>query len=335
MTDLFKMQKKPHGDAPPSDFGLPTFLVIGAHRSGTTSLYYGLAEHPQVFMSPVKETNFFALANGVSDLPLTPTARERMLERSVSSADEYAALFGGSAGAIAVGEVSPSYLYSRQAATNIKDSLPEAKLVVVLRDPVDRAYSAFTRRNTGDQGPEAFLETVDREAALRARGEPADRLTLVDGSLYGRHLSEYLKLFERDQVRIELYEELWSGEVGSHESLHAFLGLEPSSVGRIARYNQSGNPRSEQLDRFVRGAPRLKSFVKKNLPNKWVRRAGQARQAIERWNLDKPAGIPIEVRSALIDRYFRDDIGALEGLTGLDLSLWLEPRSQGPAPSRT
>ena len=334
MTDLLQVQRARHSDGPSNDWGLPNFLVIGAHRSGTTSLYYALAEHPQVFMSPVKETNFFALANDAIDLASTEFARERMLERSISSADEYAALFRGSAGAIAVGEVSPLYLYSRQAASNIKDSLPDARLVVILRDPVDRAYSAFTRRNTGDQGAESFLDTVDREAAMHARGEPTDRLTLVDGSLYGRHLSEYLKLFNRDQIRIELYERLWSEDGGSREALHGFLGLEPSPAGQVARYNQSGNPRSAQLDRFVRGAPRLKSFVKKKLPSRWVRRAGQARQAIERWNLDKPAGVPREVRSILIDRYFREDVGALEGMTGLDLSRWLEPAPEGPA-SRT
>lgn len=328
MIDLFSSLN--HSEATRDGWGLPTFLVIGAHRSGSTSLYYELAQHSQVFMAPVKETNFFAVANGETDLALTQAASERMLERSITSAEEYARLFAGSTSAVAVGEVSPSYMYSRQAATRIKGSLPDARLVVILRDPVDRAYSAFTRRNTEDKSPDAFLETVHREASMRARGEPADRLTLIDGSLYGHHLSEYLRLFDREQVHIELYERLWSEAAGGRTKLYSFLGLEVPAASPSVRYNQSGAPKSEQIDRFVRGAPKLKSFVKKNLPRRLVRRAGQARQAIERWNINRPDALPKEVRSSLMDRYLNDDVSELGRLTGLDLSIWLDPQPEKP-----
>ena len=334
MTDLFARLKPPGGGGSADRVSLPNFLVIGAHRSGTTSLYYELAQDAQFFMAPVKETNFFAVAKGETDLPLTPNARTRLIERSIVTAEEYVALFDGSSGAVAVGEVSPSYLYSPTAAKRIKASLPQAKLVAILRNPVDRAYSAFARRTGGSVDvsfEQDFVETAVREAEARSRGEPADRLTLVDGSLYGVHLSHYYNLFERSQIHIALFEDLWSHRGESWDAMYQFLEADNSGPeGATSHFNASGSPRSQRLDRLIKGAPRLRRFVKTTLPRRLVLSAGLARQRIEKWNLRRPHAITDHERSFLLDRYFRQDIRHLAALTGKDFTRWLDPTPSNP-----
>src|SRR3954452_17434204 len=120
---------------------MPNFLIVGAAKSGTTSLYYYLKQHPQVFVSPVKEPKFFAY-EGEKVVYRGPGDAENN-RRLVNNLADYRALFGGANGAKAIGEASPVYLYSPKACERIRHYLPDAKLFVILRDPAERAYPSF------------------------------------------------------------------------------------------------------------------------------------------------------------------------------------------------
>ena len=120
---------------------MPNFLIIGAMRAGTTSLYHYLKQHPQVYMSPVKEPRFFALEGEKPD-PGRPTD-ERLMNHSITDIEAYRALFQAVSKETAIGEASPLYLYSPKAPERIRHYIPDAKLIAVLRDPVERAYSHF------------------------------------------------------------------------------------------------------------------------------------------------------------------------------------------------
>src|SRR5206468_5150499 len=120
---------------------LPNFIVIGAAKAGTTALYWYLAEHPAVFMSRVKETNYFAFGlDGEGRLLYGDPEVHRFPVRSLS---EYEHLFANAADAAAVGEASPIYLECPQAAARIRTLLPGARIICSLRHPVDRAYSNY------------------------------------------------------------------------------------------------------------------------------------------------------------------------------------------------
>src|SRR5262245_28683977 len=109
---------------------LPTFLIIGAGRSGTTSLYHYLRQHPEVFMSPVKEPIYFALG---PNLVFTGPAADWVLDQAAKTREEYEALFAGVTNEKAIGEASPRYLASPDAAGRIRETIPEARLVAILR----------------------------------------------------------------------------------------------------------------------------------------------------------------------------------------------------------
>lgn len=299
----------------------PTFLVIGAMRAGTTSLYQLLRSHPSVFMAPVKETNFFAFSEGKTDLPLDSGAEATLLGNSITSLDKYLALFEGSGSAEATGEVSPSYLFSPGAAARIKDCLPDVKIVALLRDPVERAYSAYLRRSEVVTEPESFLATAAIEQRKFLEGERLPHYPLIAGSLYADKLARFLAAVPRSRLWVGIFEEFWSEPDAAFDELHAFLGIQPFQHG-IARLNRSGVPRYRPIDRLLRSGARFKGLIKSRLPARTVRSLVNLKQRIENWSLSQPELLPASIRSHLIEHYFAGDIDRTEQILGRDLSLW-------------
>lgn len=305
-----------------SGIKLPTFIVIGAMRAGTTTLYYDLRSHSDIFMAPIKETNFFAIKDRKTDLPLTDDSAEVLISSSIDDPSAYRRLFEGAASARAVGEVSPSYLYSPMAAGRIKAALPTARIVALLRDPVDRAYSAYLRRASAAPDPESFLEVAEREQRDYELGRRSTHYPLILGGLYSLHLSAFVRLFHRSQLWLALFDDFWSSSERSYHELLDFLGVEPRGRPGESQFNRSGVPRSTRLDRFIRGGARTKAFAKRHLPPAVVRSLAHLKQRVENWSLEPPSRLPAEIRGYMIEKYFDSEIGRLEKLIDRDLGHW-------------
>ncbi|MDY7015905.1 MAG: sulfotransferase, partial [Cyanobacteriota bacterium] len=142
---------------------LPNFLIIGAAKGGTTSLYTWLAQHPQIYMTPVKEPNFFALQGENFNYP-SGTVSQRYLDECVTNFEAYLEQFKAVNCEIAIGEASPFYLYHPQAASRIQQTIPDVKLIAILRDPVERAYSNFLHHiREGFETVEDFSQALQAE----------------------------------------------------------------------------------------------------------------------------------------------------------------------------
>ena len=116
---------------------LPNFLIIGSAKGGTSSLHYYLRQHPQIFMPDLKEPRFFALEGETLNFQNPDSA---INHDSVTNLREYKNLFANAINEIGIGEASPLYLYSEKAVRRIKHYVPDAKLIVILRNPVDRSF---------------------------------------------------------------------------------------------------------------------------------------------------------------------------------------------------
>ena len=121
---------------------LPNFLIIGSAKAGTTSLHYYLNQHPEIYMTAVKEPRFFALEG--KNLNFSGPDKDIINSTSVTTYEEYIALFEEVSSEKAIGETSPLYLYSEKAIQRIHHYLPDVKLIVILRNPIDRAFSCYT-----------------------------------------------------------------------------------------------------------------------------------------------------------------------------------------------
>jgi hypothetical protein len=306
---------------------LPNFLVIGAGRSGTTSLHHYLGHHPQVFVPAVKSPGYFFCC----DRPAVQDATQRALTRHyfVADFDRYQALFDGVRDETAIGEVSPVYLATTRAAPRIASLLPHARLIAILRHPVDRAYARFVARvRDGLERRRDFAQVVEDE---RREGLIRDESfgTYIASGFCAHVLQTYFDRFPRSRIRVHLFEDFARDPAGVLSDLFAFLDVDRRVVVETATWhNRSGGVIRNPLLRFLwtRSSP-LRVRLRSTLPGA-VRDA--AFRAFTR-DLVTPVLDP-RLRADLVT-LFRDDIERTQRLLERDLSHWLEPRPpDAPAP---
>lgn len=294
---------------------LPNFLVIGAGRSGTTSLYEYLREHPEVFMSPVKEANYFAFPEGHQ--PERGPGGVLVRRGAVSTLAEYEALFADAGDARAIGEASPRYLRTPEAPARIDALLPDVRLVAILRDPVERAYASYLGLRRDGLEPQPTFEDALRDDERRQReGWPFSGL--VDAGLYHRHLSRYYERFPPERIRVYLHDDLRADAAGLVRDLLSFLGVDPDFSPDTARvHGRTGVVRNRVLGELWSRSRRVRDGLGPVMPRR-------VSEGVRRWvlrDLERPQVAPA-TRAQLIP-VFRPDVLALEELIGRDLSAWL------------
>lgn len=301
-------------------------MIIGAGKSGTTALYEYLNEHPDVFMSPVKETNFFALEGSEMVKPEDDPEQMFHYPWSVTDWDSYQGLYDGVTDESAIGEVSPMYLYSDKAALNIKQKLPDTKLIVILRNPVDRLYSRFMHLARENRKPTAhFEDALKRDTIWWKRND------LVQEGFYHKHLSRYYELFPSEQIMVVLYDDLKTDTLRVVQNIYDFVGVngwfEPDLN---AEYNVSGLIKNPVLDRLIGQKSIIKELARKFSPK--VTEAITGSHQLKKWvtqlrnkNLMK---VPLskDIRRTMIDSVYGEDILSLQRLIGRDLTNWINVR---------
>jgi hypothetical protein len=292
---------------------LPNFLVLGAPRCGTTSLYHYLKQHPQVYMSPVKEPHFFSSFNA------EPSAANGHRATQSATLEEYATLFDGVTNEIAIGEASTHYLASKRAPANIQQYIPHVKLVAILRDPAERAYSAFLKNAREGHEPARTIEQAIREEKNGMR-YGARFGNYLNTGLYFAKLQPYLQRFKREQLLILLFDDLKVKPRLLMRDLYQFLGVDDSFTPDLSpRYNLSGTPRHSGWHKWLENPSRFIAACAALVPPAPRHRL---KYLLLKQNLDKPAPLTAEARQELIE-YYRQDILALQDLIQRDLSHWL------------
>lgn len=283
---------------------LPNFLIIGAPRSGTTHLYRGLRQHPQVFMSDFKEPMFFAHENH-------PRAGV------ISDLQAYQALFHQAYEFAAVGEASTLYLFHDRAAQAIFHHIPQARLIAILRHPVDRAFSQYTFQRFLETEPlPSFEQALEAEEARALNPDVSPFLLYRRVGLYGRQIPRYLERFPREQLLFLLQDDLDQDPDTVFRRIFSFIGVDANFTPDLRhKTNTSGVPQHSTLFRMIKGGGRR---IKRLLPEHLVNRlSGSAHEAL----LSRPAMSPKTHQDLLA--YFHDDIVRTQSLIGQDLSHWL------------
>ena len=302
---------------------LPNFLIIGAAKAGTNALYHYLRQHPQVYMSPWKEPKFFAFesqadlgfraANG-KDAPVNASV---ILDQA-----EYEKLFDDANGELARGEASTHYLYVEKSPTRIKELIPEAKLIAVLRNPVDRAFSSYQHLVRDDLEPLEFGAALDAEPE-RIAEHYAYLYRYTDMGFYSGQLDRYERTFPEDQLCVLLYDDLRSDPEGTCRQIFSFLGVDEDFVPDMAgEYNRSGVPRNRLMHRVLNPSAPMKRRMWKVTPRFARERLLDAQTKMVNRNLERQT-MPERERDRLRE-VFRDEVGRLETRLDRDLSHWLD-----------
>ncbi|HLF25776.1 MAG TPA: sulfotransferase domain-containing protein [Anaerolineae bacterium] len=307
---------------------LPNFLIIGAQKSGSTFFLKCLADHPDVFMPP-GEVRFF------EDPEYTPDAIHRLTR-----------LFQNVSGQTALGIKRPGYLSRPECPARIHHHLPQAKLIAILRDPIDRAISAYFHLMKCGFIPirplaEGMTKLIDGEYQV----SHLKAAEILDFGFYHRHLTRYLQYFRRAQMLILLFESIKAEPQAAIQCAYRFIAVNDSYVPKPLQAHRRPNPnpgvyslaRLRLLNLRNRFAytynyARTRRYAKARL-NLIDRALGKLVDALDGalfsrlYRAHQPEPIP-ELRERLLNIY-ADDITRLEDLLGQSLAGW-----RAPAPLR-
>jgi len=314
-------------------YRLPNFFLVGAPKAGTTSLYHYLAQHPEIYMSPIKEPCHFCTEirpenfsdEGRAGVQAAFEEQRKYLQGPMTEQrsgsigvdwNDYVKLFMNVKTETAIGEASVKYLWSKTAAENIQAKIPHAKILMVLRDPVNRAFSDYLEALTAGALGCSFRKYVESCLSCK-RGKISLWWPILETGLYYEGVKRYLDRFPRESVRILLYENYRAELASVLAESFRFLGVDSSFKPDLSkRHNEPRVPRFIALNRLLskpgglnRLATLCPSGLKSRLRKLWVRpRDGIA---------VKPSD-----REFLLS-YYRDDIRKLAQLLSCDLTAWL------------
>lgn len=291
---------------------LPNFLLIGAPKCGTTAIAQYLSQHPEIFMSSVKEPFFFSLQG--KEPNYSGPGDNQAFKLAVAELQSYRKLFSEVSNETAIGEASTNYLYSLTAPKDIKRLIPSVKLIAVLRNPVDRAYASYLHLvRDGYETSKSFSVALDKEEERKSQNW-MHLWHYKSVGLYSNQLERYLSLFDPSQIKVCLYDDFTCDPELFLMEMFDFLEVEQSfSPDLSIRYNVSGIPKSHLIHQLMSTRNPFKTILKPFIPPK-------LRQFVRYKNLEKPS-IDNEVKRKL-EKIFLCEILELQDLIDRDLSHW-------------
>ena len=312
----------------------PNFFVIGVVKGGTTALHHYLNAHPEIYMSPIKETNFFsrkdidsskfskAYAHDVNvDLEkyLASNMSQKIHIAHIEKEADYIKLFQNVKDEVAIGEVSNSYVLYENAPRLIFKSHPKAKLIVMLRNPVERAFSQYVMNlRLGKTLEKDFIKEIERDDHATHKGWGANHQYLFIGK-YFEQISRYYKVFPKDQLLICWYREYKANANKVLEEIYGFLGVDKNfKVDASAQLNTASIPRFKRLNYYVNQVGII-SWAKRKLPQSWRQPFKNMMYAASENEIPRMS----EAQRDYLVNYYKEDILKLSKLVNKDLNHWL------------
>jgi hypothetical protein len=210
----------------------PNFFIVGARKCATTSLYFYLKNTPGVYMSPIKELFYFA-----------PNAVKGELWDVIRDKKEYLGYFKNAKGHIAIGEATPIYLWDPESPKLIHQTIPHARIVMSLRDPVERAYSQYLMSTNFTTRKSSFYDVLMRDYNNQEKVYGVNGL-IVELGMYYDQVRRYFDIFGREQVKVLIFEEFVQDPVKYVNEVLAFLGVNYKVTEINGHYNPDSVPRS-------------------------------------------------------------------------------------------
>jgi len=301
----------------------PNFFVAGAPRCGTTALYTYLRQHPYIFLPAIKELHYFA--SDFSDIQ----------KIAFKTDDDYLKIFAeANEQHLAVGEISPLYLYSEVALKRIKAFSPLAKIILVLRNPVDFVQSihqlnlGLLREDEPDLAKAWELQDLRRRGQMLPSSCREPRLVLY-GELgsFGKYVERLLEMFDRKQVLILFFDDLVADPKKVYETLLAFLDVPSDGRADFPAVNAGFEQKSKLLARIIhppRGVYRVFMKIISMFGVNFMKNVNLFYNRIESLNVHRASRNAVDPSlRRILQSFFRNDIQKLAKLTSRDLSAWL------------
>ena len=299
---------------------LPNFLIVGAAKSGTTSLYQYLHEHPEIFMSGNKEPRFF-ISSVFTNMSSDDPRYSALLDLTITEYDEYTKLFRDAGKYKAIGEATATYLYYYQEAIpNIKKYLNDVKIIIILRNPVDRAFSSYRHLVREQYETRSFEECLELEEARKQNNWSLLNFYKDAGNYY-RQVKSYIDNFKL--VKIVLYDHLRADNIALIKDIYRFLEVSDRFVPNFNKqYNVSYIPKSIFLNNFFVKSNAFKKNLKPIVD--FVFPPHKRKKIIAELKTFNEANYQMNPKTReVLKEAFREDIIMLQTLINMDLSHWL------------
>lgn len=293
----------------------PNFIIIGAMKAATTSLYTYLKQHPDIFMTKVKEPMFFNNFNQITDFKVLANKSKK-----VNSLLDYFSMFSSVENESAIGEASPAYIYNEKAPYLIKEHLPDVKIIAILRQPTDRAYSNFLHTKRADRENVNSFEQAIKIEKERISDNWSPLYHYIQKGFYSVQLKRYYNLFPKENIKVYLFEDVVKNPKETLKDIFKFLNVDENiEIDVSKKSNVSGTPKgilgfTLKKMRYYNLMPKFAisdylPTVMVNLLFKSVYKDAEKLDSV--------------LRKELTDKYYREEILKLEKLIDKDLSNWL------------
>jgi hypothetical protein len=289
---------------------LPNFFIVGAAKSGTTSLYQYLKQHPQIFMSEVKEPCYFIEWEG-----------------GIQNREAYEKLFSKGLKDQAIGEASTPYLFDHEVPQKIRSLIPHARILIILRNPAEMAFSLWKMNRNVERADErlSFADALNEE--LHRMSDPEFRIKCKSwwhGNFYYFHrglyysqVKRYLELFGENQIRVFLFEDLRNDPLKVCQEVFRFLNVDPEFVPEIKIHNANLFVHSKKLYYYL-----THWGTRQTTSSEIIKGFGaRLKEFLMRFNFKKPPKLDQKLAKQLLESY-RSDIEKLGKLIQRDLSFW-------------
>lgn len=294
----------------------PNFLIVGAAKAGTTALYYYLKQHADIGFPDLKEPKYFSSIN--LNFPHNGIGDHSVDKYAVKDWYEYLKLFKGLSSYKRIGEASPDYLfYHKKTANLIKESLGDIPIIIILRNPIKRAFSAYIYLKRDNREPLSFGEGLEAEEN-RLNDNWDFMWGYKKGGLYSEQIKTFLNTFTN--VKVILQEDLKTDTKRVIKEVYSFLKVNPDfKTDTSIKHNPSGIPKNLiakfLLNRNSKVSVNIRGFLKSVIPRSILEKV--ASHSLEKKSISRP-------EQELLKNYFQDDIAKLETLLGKDLSKWIQ-----------
>jgi hypothetical protein len=311
---------------------LPEFFIIGAPKAGTTALHAALATHPQIFMSNPKEPKFY-LYGGSRPIDTKGPGDAHGTKESVWQRDRYEALFANAPAGTLRGESTAFYLQDPKALARIRQEIPDAKLIAIIRDPVDRAYSNWLHLWADGLEPIGDFVTAFEEEDRRIAAGWGFFWHYRRLGRYGEQLAQLLEVFPREQLYLLRYRDLVDQPVSTLNSISDFLSIERDLTSAVPAENTRQfvplSLKTRTISPLVRAGATVGAYFP---PQIWRAASVPLLRALQHGGGRRP-DLSVETRRQLV-AHFAADIALLEEITGDSYSDWLSDRGRGEFSTR-
>jgi len=293
----------------------PNFIVIGAMKAATTSLYTYLKKHPEIFMTKVKEPMFFNNFQQENNYKILGKKRKKP-----TTLEEYLTMFKDVKNEKAIGEASPAYIYNQKAPQLIKEHLPNVKIIAILRHPTDRAYSNYLHAKRADrENSDTFQEAIEVEKK-KIKDNWSPLYHYIEKGYYSVQLKRYYQLFPKENIRVYLFEDVVKNTTETLKDIFKFLEVDENvEIDTSKKANVSGTPRGLMgwILKKMRYYNLMPKFAISDYLPKFVVKLifKSVYKPTEKLNEDS--------RREITEKYYKDEIRILEKLVDRDLSSWL------------